>query len=95
MAGGLMNLARLKAAITQEEGEGLLSTPQSRPQADSRTVSQDLVSVREGCVASPGPAAVEVEDEVVVVLPKAARKWRRTTEGSSRENVEEEGWCLM
>ncbi|RYR07309.1 hypothetical protein Ahy_B05g074633 [Arachis hypogaea] len=92
MGGGLTNLVRLKVVIAQEEGrEASPLTPQSRPQADSRTVSQDLVSARAAGVTLPRPIAIGIEEEVVMVLPtEACRKRRKVVEGNSGENVEEE-----
>ncbi|KAL4329268.1 hypothetical protein AHAS_Ahas13G0283100 [Arachis hypogaea] len=96
LAGSLITLARLKAAMTQDtesEGGGAsLSMPQSQPQSDSRTVSQEMVSIGVAGVVSTGATGVEVDEEVVVVpAPEASKKRRKVVEGSSGEIMEEEG----
>ncbi|XP_015970167.1 uncharacterized protein LOC107493611 [Arachis duranensis] len=67
MAGGLTNLVRLKAAIIQEDGrEATPSTLQSRPQADSWTISQELVSIGAVGATLSGPIATGFDEEMVV-----------------------------
>ncbi|XLT58944.1 hypothetical protein HN873_051548, partial [Arachis hypogaea] len=65
MAAGLTSLARLKAAIDREEGSSASpSIPASQPAADSRVVSQEVISAgaRVGAQASPGPMNLPEEE---------------------------------
>ncbi|RYQ83566.1 hypothetical protein Ahy_B10g102299 [Arachis hypogaea] len=65
IAGGLTSLARLKAAMDREEASSAsLSTPLSHPAADSRVISQEVISAgaRVEARVSPGPVNLPEEE---------------------------------